>query len=103
MRFSWLSYSKIQDVAFYNFFLASSKALVGLDSQLLGSPVLKKCNNWKHLPNGKPSTFLFKYPISSKIKLQIPTKKIRVNVFVHIISNNLYEILYYIFKFFEGG
>jgi len=47
--FFWLSYSGIQDGAFCKFCESFSKSHGGHDSQLLGSLVLKKCNNWKRV------------------------------------------------------
>jgi len=48
VRFPWLSYSGIQGGAFCKFCVTFSKSHGGHNSQLLGSLVLKKFNNWKH-------------------------------------------------------
>jgi hypothetical protein len=48
MRFPWLSYSAIQEGAFCKFCVAFTKCEGGVNSQVLGSFVLKKFDNWRY-------------------------------------------------------
>lgn len=48
MRFSWLAYSAVENGAYCKFCVAFSKNEGGKNSQLLGSLVLKKFDDWKH-------------------------------------------------------
>ena len=56
VRYSWLAYSAVENGAFCKFCVAFSKNEGGTNSQLLGSLVLKKFDNWKHEKIQKTAT-----------------------------------------------